>query len=80
MDALKGLLAVVAMFCVWIPCEVHAVDRHWNNALGGDFLTDGNWAGSAAPESDDVAVFDLASGGYVVTLSQNAATASIPAD
>jgi len=69
MNSLKTLLVLVA-FGLCTPTAAFAVEVLWNNPLGGDFLTDGNWGGSLSPDSDDVAVFDLATSGYVVTLGQ----------
>lgn len=57
-----------------------AADRFWIDTSGGSFTDSGNWStttggagGATAPTTGDAAIFDQ-SGGYGVTLSENAAS------
>jgi hypothetical protein len=58
----------VSSFNAWIDDQLSA--RYWNNASGGAFSTGANWIEGSAPDSTNIAVFNLA-GTYSVTLGSS---------
>jgi len=53
--------------------------HQWALPSGGDFLAPSNWAGGVAPGAGDSACFEV-SGGYTVTLSEDAAINNVRVD
>lgn len=63
--------SVIVAAAALSAASVRAAVVPWNNPAGGNFQDGANWVGGVAPGSSDVALFDLSSNGYTVTVGGN---------